>query len=110
MKQFKQKSMEPLHVLDDTIKVFSIKGAFILALICLIGTMGVPGLLGLIRLGYKIVTVLSTSLFGSIGICYVRNFVDSKKGMSKSLILQFLIFFFAFFVISYYWVFYHYYI
>ncbi|MFT4105417.1 MAG: hypothetical protein QM657_06600 [Lacrimispora sp.] len=110
MKQSKQKSMEPLHVPDNTIKMFSLKGALIFAFTCLIGTMVVPALLDLAGIGCKITTVVSTSLFGSLGICYVRNFVDSKKGVSKGLMVQFLIFFLVFFTISYYWIFYQYFI
>lgn len=110
MKQFKQRLMGTHQVTDSSIKVFSYKGAAILACACLMGTLVIPSLLKYLGIGSKIATVLSTSVLGSLGICYVRNFVDSKKGMSKNLIFQFLIFFFAFFIISYYWIFYQYYI
>lgn len=110
MKQFKERLMGTHQVTDSTMKVFSYKGAAILACACILGTVAVPALLEFLSIGSKIATVCSTALFGSLGICYVRNFVDSKKGMSKNLVFQFLIFFFAFFVIGYYWVFYQYYI
>lgn len=110
MKPIKQRLMEVPKVSDETMKIFSYKGAAMLALICVIATSGVPALFNLIGIHSKIVTVLSTSILGSFGICYVRNFVDSKKGMSKGVIYQFLIFFVAFFIISYYWLYYQYYI
>lgn len=110
MKDFKNRMMNVPQVSDDSIKVFSYKGAAIICVTCIMATAVVPWLFSLAGIHSKMVTVLSTSLLGSLGISYVRNFIDSKKGMSKGFLLQFILFFAAFFVISYYWIFYQYYI
>lgn len=110
MKDFKNRMMNVPQVKDESIKVFSYKGAAFICLTCMIATTVVPWLFSLAGIHSKMVTVLSISLLGSLGIAYVRHFIDSRKGMSKGFLLQFALFFAAFFVISYYWLFYQYYI
>lgn len=110
MNRFKQRFIDPPQVSDPTMKAFSYKGAAILILICAFATLGVPGLLNLLGIHSKAITVFSTAFLSSIGVCYVRNFIESKKGMSKNIVFQFLIFFVAFFIISYFWLYYQYYI
>jgi hypothetical protein len=90
----------------NEIKPFSFKSAFAVIISCLTGSVIVPYLLGFVGIKDVRIGILLGSMFvSSFGFVWVRNFMDSKKGFSKSFWIQYAVMGAVFGAIAYLWFF-----
>lgn len=68
-------------------------------------TLIFPYILRLIGVDFKVGVILGNTFILSFVIAYVRYFVESKKGFTKSFYTTYCIFAIAFGVISFFWMF-----
>ncbi len=87
----------------EEIKPFSLQSAFWIIIISLIGSWLIPLLLSFVGVNPNLGIVIGNTLFTSFGFTWVRHFIDSKKGFSKSFWKQYIIFAVIFGGISYFW-------
>ncbi|MDO5089048.1 MAG: hypothetical protein Q4D53_04600 [Leptotrichiaceae bacterium] len=91
---------------DSEIRPFSLQSALGIIVSSFIGTTIIPFLLTFVGIkDMRMGIVLGNTFFTSFAFTWVRHFIDSKKGFSKSFWIQYAIFGVIFAIISYLWFF-----
>ncbi len=90
---------------DLEMKPFSLQSAFWIIVSSVIGSWLIPLLLTFVGIKANVGILIGNTFFTSFGFTWVRHFIDSKKGFSKSFWKQYIIFGIIFGVISYFWLF-----
>ncbi|WP_297639565.1 hypothetical protein [uncultured Clostridium sp.] len=81
------------------------KSSLIIILGACVSTIFFPYLLNIIGIDFKVGVMLGSTFILSFVLAYVRCFIESKKGFTKSFYITYLIFAVAFGVISFFWMF-----
>ena len=90
---------------NSQLKPFSIQSALWIIGVSMIGSWLIPVLLSFIGIKTNLGVVIGNTFFTSFGFTWVRHFVDSKEGFSKSFWKHYIIFAVIFGAISYFWLF-----
>lgn len=90
---------------NSQLKPFSLQSALWIIGVSMIGSWLIPVLLSFIGIKTNLGVIIGNTFFTSFGFTWVRHFVDSKEGFSKSFWRQYIIFALIFGVISYFWLF-----
>ena len=88
---------------DYDIPTFGFKSALIILFGAICGTIIFPYILGFLGASYNFGIMIGNTFITSLGIAYVRYFVESKKGFCKGFWISYLFFGISFGIISYLW-------
>lgn len=98
-----EKEKEAQDKKDLNLRPFSLQSAFWIIISSVIGSWLIPLLLTLVGVSPNLGVVIGNTFFTSFGFTWVRHFIDSKEGFSKSFWKQYAIFAVIFGGISYFW-------
>ena len=98
-------NVETVKESDAGIKPFSIRSAFWIILISIAGSWVIPLILSFAGIKTNLGVLIGNTFFTSFGFVWVRHFIDSKEGFTRSFWKQYVIFSIIFGLISYFWLF-----
>ena len=100
-----QKEKKTQKERDMNLKPFSIRSALWIIGISMIGSWLIPVILAFVGIKSNVGMLIGNTFFTSFGFVWVRYFIDSKEGFTKSFWKQYAIFALIFGLISYFWLF-----
>ena len=103
--EISEKEKELKKKKDFEFKPFSIQSAFWIIGCTMIGSWIIPVLLMFVGIKSNVGMLIGNTFFTSFGFTWVRHFIDTKEGFSKSFWKQYLMFSVIFGLISYFWLF-----
>ena len=104
-KEEKLREKEIQNKKNSQLKPFSIQSALWIIGVSMIGSWLIPVLLSFIGIKTNLGVVIGNTFFTSFGFVWVRHFIDSKEGFTRSFWKQYVIFSIIFGLISYFWLF-----